>query len=313
MNSLPTTRGSCAMCAHLQSDKPAARDGYLPVENAALFYRAIGEGKPIVILHGGPDFDHNYLLPDMDRLSDAFRLLYYDQRGRGRSAGSVRPEDVSIQSEIEDLEGLREYFRLESVAVLGHSWGGLLAMEYAIRHPHRVSHLILMNTGPASHDDYLLFRRQLSVLRAVSDVEEMNALSARAKYRAGDPDTVAAYYRIHFRPTLRQPEHLERVIARLRSTFTTGGILKARAIEERLMDETWLSSAYDLFPELERLRIPTLVIHGDHDLIPVACAAHIAQAIPGARLALMSDCGHFTYLECPDEVRKEIAIFFHMT
>ena len=90
----------------------------------------------------------------MDRLSDSFRLIYYDQRGRGKSAAHVQPEDVSLASEMQDVESVRAFFRLESAVVLGHSFGGLLAMEYALRHPDRVSHLILMNTAPASYDGF---------------------------------------------------------------------------------------------------------------------------------------------------------------
>ncbi len=215
------------MRANSPSNQPAPREGYAPVESAQLYYREIGQGQPIVILHGGPDFDHSYLLPGLDRLSDSFRLIYYDQRGRGRSAGNVRPEEVSIQSDVEDLECLREYFRLESVAVLGHSWGGVLALEYALRHPDRVSHLILMNTAPASHDDYLLLRQDRRQ-RAAADVEELIARSSEVRYQESDPDTVADYYRIHFRAALRRPEQLERVIQSLRKSFTKEGILKAR-------------------------------------------------------------------------------------
>jgi proline iminopeptidase len=296
------------MCANSQSHQPAPREGTIPVENAELYYREIGQGQPIILLHGGPDFNHNYFLPDMDRLSDSFRLVYYDQRGRGKSVANVHPEDVSIASEIEDLESLRKNFQLASVALLGHSWGGLLAMEYAIRHPDRVSHLILMNTGPASHDDYMLFRRERR-RTAAGDVEKLIALSSTASYQQGDLETDAEYYRIHFRATLRQPEHLERVVRSLRLSFTKEGILKARAIEDRLMNETWLSSDYDLLPRLKQLGIPTLVLHGDHDLIPVECAAQVAQAIPGARFVLLKETGHFSYLERPDEVHKEIDDF----
>lgn len=149
------------MSTNLRLDQLTLREGYIPAKNAELYYRVIGEGQPLILLHGGPDFDHNYLLPDMDLLSDSFRLIYYDQRGRGKSAGKVQPKDVTISSDVEDLESLRKYFQFKSVAVLGHSWGGLLAVEYAIRHPNRVSHLILMNTAPASHDDYVLFRQEL--------------------------------------------------------------------------------------------------------------------------------------------------------
>ena len=86
-----------------------------------LFCRDVGEGPPIVVVHGGPDFDHPYLLPELDRLTASFRLLYYDQRGRGRSADGVRPEDVTLRSELDDLDRLRSHFGLERVAVLGHS------------------------------------------------------------------------------------------------------------------------------------------------------------------------------------------------
>ena len=244
----------------------------------------------------------------MDRLSDTFRLIYYDQRGRGKSAGNVQPEDVSIESEIDDLEGLREYCQLDSVAVLGHSWGGVLAMEYAIRQPHRVSHLILMNAAPASHDDLILFRQERRKLEA-GNLEELKVLSATAQYEAGDLETDAEYYRIHFRATLRQPEHLERVVKSLRLSFTPESIRKARAIENRLYGQTWLLSQYDLLPKLERLSIPALVIRGDYDFVPAACAEHIAQAIPGARLVVLRECGHFAFLERPDEVRKALAGF----
>jgi proline iminopeptidase len=100
------------------------------------------------------------------------------------------------------------------------------------------------------------------------------------------------------------------VVERLRLSFTPDGIRKARAIEERLMKETWWSSDYNLLPRLKRLNLPTLVLHGDNDLVPVECAAHIAQAIPGARLVLLRDCGHFAYLERPDKVYREISAFF---
>jgi len=102
---------------------------------ARLQIREIGAGPSIVVLHGGPDFGYDYLLPELDRLAERFRLVDYDQRGRGRSADGVRPEDVTIESEIDDLDLLRRHLALESMAVLGHSWGGLMAMEYASRYP----------------------------------------------------------------------------------------------------------------------------------------------------------------------------------
>jgi proline iminopeptidase len=291
------------------SREPAPREGSVPVEGALLYYREIGQGTPIILLHGGPSFDHNYLLPDMDRLSDFFRLLYYDQRGRGKSARNVQPEEVTIKSEIEDLERLREYFQLESVVVLGHSWGGLLAMEYALRHPRRVSHLILMNTAPASHDDCLLFERERDAI-AGDAVETLRALESRPAHAKGDPEARAAYYRVYFRSTLRSPELLDRLIEHLQAGWTKEGVLKAGSIGSRLWHETYESTGYNLLPALTQLRIPTLILHGDYDFIPLACAAHIASAIPGASLVVLRDCGHFSYLECPDKVHTALNAFF---
>lgn len=295
------------MHTRLSFDQARSREGYVLTNHARLYYRDIGDGLPIIVVHGGPDFDHNYLLPEMDRLASSFHLIYYDQRGRGRSAGDILPEDVSIGSEIEDLESVRRHFGLESVAVLGHSWGGLLALEYATRHPDRVSHLILMNTGPASGDHARRFQQDLLGRRPSGDVARMRAISSSARYGQGDIETEAEYYRIHFRPGLGRPEHLDSIVARLRTNFTEASVLKARAIEQRLYDETWRSGDYNLIPRLCGLDVPTLVLHGENDLIPVDIATHIAQAIPDARLSVLPACGHFAYLESPDQVHEHIA------
>ncbi len=285
------------------------REGLIPVEGARLFFRDVGLGPPIIVLHGGPDFSHDYFLPELDRLADSFRLIYYDQRGRGRSADGVKPEDVSIESEMEDLRAVRRFFGLESIAVLGHSWGGVLAMEYAIRQPHRVSHLILLNTAPASHRDFLLLRRE-GRRNAPEDLVRLRAIAATARYQSGDLEADAEYYRIHFRPALARGEYLEEVVSRLRIGMTPEGVRLSRAIEDRLYDQTWLRKDYDLLPGLSLVGVPALVVRGDHDLVPAACAEHIAQSISGSRYVLLPACGHFSYLERPDEVRETITRLF---
>jgi proline iminopeptidase len=116
-------------------------------------------GPALVVLHGGPDFDYDYLLPEFDRLAQRFRIIYYDQRGRGRSADGVPPDEVSLESEMDDLNHVRRHLGLESMALLGHSWGAVLAMEYASRHPERLTHLIPMNAAPASSRDINALRQ----------------------------------------------------------------------------------------------------------------------------------------------------------
>ena len=288
----------------------APHEARVPVGSASLFVREIGRGQPIVVLHGGPDFDQTYLLPDMDRLADSYRLIYYDQRGRGKSTAGVRPEDVTLASDVDDVDKVREHFKLATTAVLGHSWGTTLALEYALRHPARVSHLVLMNPAPASTTDFKQFRKE-RIEKLGADLDRLKAARATDGYKAGDPESVAAYYRIHFKQALARKEDYERLMALFRPSFTSSeAILKARDVEDRLMAETWSRDGYDLLPKLRSLTIPTLVIWGDHDFIPFFNAEHIAAAVPGARLVTMKECGHFAYLECPAPVRQEIDRFF---
>ena len=285
-------------------------EGYALVRGTRLYYREIGRGQPVVVLHGGPSFNHDYLVPEMDRLSRFFRLIYYDQRGRGKSEGGIQPEDVTLESEIRDLDDLREYFQLEKVAVLGHSWGGLLAMEYAIQHPDRVSHLVLMNTAPASYSDWTSFRQKREDTEA-DTLEKMKAIAETALFESGDLEVEADYFRIHFGATLRRLDLLEGLIRSLRSSYTPEGIRRARAIAGHLHEETSESSSFDLFSRLKELHTPSLVICGDYDFIPAECSEHIAEAIPGTQLVILGDCGHFTYLECPEQVETAVLDFFN--
>jgi proline iminopeptidase len=296
--------------AQTESRRPI-REGRVAVDGASLYVRDIGAGRPVIILHGGPDFDHRYLVPDMDRWADAFHLVYYDQRGRGRSADHVRAEDVTLASELEDLDKVRRHFGLEAPVVLGHSWGTVLALEYALRHPTRVSHLILMNPAPASARDFTLLRK-VYLQRLGADMERQRAIMATTAYREGDPEAVAARYRIHFKPALADPADYERLMERMKAAFVGQGgegIVKARAVEDRLMEETWSREGYDLLPRLRGLRIPSLVIYADHDFIPGEIAGHIAESVPHARLATLKDCGHFAYLECAEDVRRAVDRF----
>lgn len=287
---------------------PSPSESYLAVPGAQLYCREIGTGAPLFILHGGPSLNHNYLLPEMDLLASAFRLIYYDQRGRGKSSSGVAVEDVTIESEVDDLDQLRKHFGLEVLSLLGHSWGCLLAMEYATRYPDRIGHLVLMNSAPGSHADLLRFRTHRQAVEAEA-LSRMQAIAATQQYIEGDIQTEVPYFRAHFSAALRQAEDVDRLVARLRSHFTPQDIVKARAIGERLQDQTWHVSEYNLLEKLRACKAQTLVIHGAQDFIPVACASHIAEAVPGARLVVIDDCGHFAYLERSPDVFKAIKAF----
>jgi proline iminopeptidase len=181
-------------------------------------------------------------------------------------------------------------------------------MEFATRHSDRVSHLILLNTAPASHADLLHFREQRR-REEKSSLARMDAISRTNEYVQGDIETEAEYYRIHYGATVRRSEQLESIVRRLRTDFTPEDILKARAIEHRLYEQTWLADRYDLIPRLRRLKTPTLVIHTDYDFVPLECARHVADAMAASQLVVLKDCGHFAYVESPAEVHDAIVGF----
>jgi proline iminopeptidase len=267
----------------------------------------------VFVLHGGPSFDHNYLLPDMDRLAETLRVIYYAQRGRGLSADGVEPEDVSMESEVEDLDAIRRSVGLDAIALIGHSWGGLLAMYYALGYPEHVSHLILMHSAPATAGGWSnlmdVFERQ----RPPRDREVLDRVEASESFQRGELGAEAEYNRAHFRMTLPQSDLLDDLVGRIRVNFTPESVLKAEQIANRLHEQTSEVSGFDLLPALGRLDIPTLVISAEHDFIPVEIATEIADAMPRARLVVLDGCGHFSYMERPDDVFGLVAGFLSET
>src|SRR3989440_5285052 len=117
------------------------------LNGARIFPRRVGAGPPVVVLHGGPGAHHDYLLPQYDRLARGRTLLYYDQRGGGRSP-VPRDTPVGWREHVADLEALRDRWRLDRVTLLGYSWGGLLAMLYALEHPAPIGPLALVSAPP---------------------------------------------------------------------------------------------------------------------------------------------------------------------
>jgi proline iminopeptidase len=166
-----------------------------------------------------------------------------------------------------------------------------------------------MNTAPATQKDYRLSREYLGRVRPAADAEAMRALADTPEFQAGALDVEAEYYRLHYRPTCPDPEVLDRLVPRLRANFSPDRVLLARAIEDRLYSQTWAFPGYDVLARVRDLAVPTLVLHGAQDVIPVEMAAHVADVIPGARLVVLPRCGHFAYLDDPDELVLQVRKF----
>lgn len=284
-------------------------DGFIDSGVARLYYRVVGHGPPLIVLHGGPTFSHRYLLPEIDILASSSTLILYDQRGRGRSAERLQASDVDIESEIEDLNRIRDHLGLERVALAGHSWGGLLAAEYALRHPERVSPLIFMNSAPLSHESFMRFRSEMVESRSPETQKELLRIAATTEYQQGDVEAEREFNRLYFRATIRSEVLLEAIVARMGSGLTPESLMLAREITDRLNRQTWMSPDYSLLPQLNQVSAPTLVLHSEYDLIPVSVAHEIAAASTNARLVVLEGCGHFAFAERPDQVAEAVNEF----
>jgi len=261
------------------------------VRGVELFERRIGEGPPVVVLHGGPGADHGYLLPGFDLIATGRELVYYDQRGGGRS--SV-PRDVPVgwHEQVADLDALRQLWGLERLVIAGYSWGGLLAQLYATEHTERVERLALVSTAPswrAARDE---FERRFAERNLAPALQAERDAVRASDLRARDPD---AFQRRMFELSV-VPYFYDPSKARELTPFRVIG---------RTQEELWKSLGdYDLRPRLRALRgIPTLVMHGHDDPIPIEAARESAVLL-GAEFHGLDRCGHCPHVERSEEFRR---------
>lgn len=277
-------------------------DGYTSVNGTELYYKILGDGEPIVVVHGGPGMDHTYFLPQFEALAHHHRLIFYDQRVSGRSTGDVDSSTINIQHFIDDLDGIRETFGLDQMHLLGHSWGGLVAMYYATTYPERVQSLLLVNTTAASAS--LMQAAGPSLMSRMTPEDSLARATAMASeaLQNGLPEGYAALYRANFRLSFFDRSLADSLTLTFQPDFATKNAL-LRHLAPGMEN-------YDLHPQLSQITSPTRIIHTDYDGTPVESIARIQQALPNAELIVLERCGHFPFIECPtpffDAVRRFI-------
>jgi proline iminopeptidase len=255
------------------------------VRGIDIFERRVGEGPPVVVLHGGPGAHHDYLLPGFDLLGTGRTLIYYDQRGGGRSPVG-REVPVGWREQVADLEALRVLWGLDRMTLVGYSWGGLLAMLYAIGHPGQVQRLALVSPAPASRAARALFEARFQARTLSPALQAARAELRASGLRERDP---AAYQRRLFEFAVAGYFHDPDRVREMTPFRLT----------ERTQKEVWASLGdYDLRPDLRALRLAAHVVHGDDDPIPVESARETAGCL-GAGFTLLRDCGHVPHVEAP--------------
>jgi proline iminopeptidase len=253
------------------------------IRGVRLFERRVGMGSPVVVLHGGPGAHHDYLLPAFDALARQHTLIYYDQRGGGRSPVH-RNVPVGWQDHVADLEALREMWGLERMAIAGYSWGGLLALLYARAFPARVERLALVSPAPAWRVAREEFERRFAERNQAPALQEARRALRESGLRESDP------------PTYQQRLFELAVTAYFHDPHRARELTPFR-VTDRTLREVWSSLGdYDLRPDLPGLGIPAMVMHGDDDAIPAESARATASLLRG-EFTLLRDCGHVPYVE----------------
>lgn len=291
-----------AVPAHGQGALPDT-SGFIEVDGARLFFRAVGRGTPLVILHGGPGMSHDYLAPQLvELLADRYKLLFYDQRASGRSTGVSDTTRLTMTQFVQDLEALRRALDLERLNVLGHSFGGLLAMYYAVAHPARVEKLLLLDTAPASWElNFPHFRQTIAARQTDADRREMAEITG-APGGQSDPRSMDRYYKLYFRTFFHDP----RLSDSLRLGVDQQWLANIRVTNNRVWGDL---GRYDIHDQLERITAPTLILHGESSVISMEGAEAIHARIPNSQLIRLTNVGHFAYIEAPQCVMTAVMAF----
>jgi proline iminopeptidase len=294
---------------------PEARpaEGRMPGDGASLFYRMVGAGPDVlVMIHGGPGMDMGYMVPDFGPLAERHRLLFYDQRGGGRS--ELLRDDPTLYTmarHVADLEALRRQFGFERMTLVAHSFGPAIAASYAMAHPERVARMIFLGPVPPRAGDMETRYAATMESRLTPDERaELTKLEAAMVHGADPVQACRAYWAIAVKPRVARPE----LASRITGDFCSAGADAIRAGMGVAGPHTEASlGAWDFRPSLAAVTAPTLIIHGEADAIPMDLVEEWTAAMPNAKLEKIPGASHFPYVERPDLVWPMIERFLQAT
>jgi proline iminopeptidase len=283
------------------------RDGYVDACGAIVYYETIGQGRPLMVLHGGPGAPHGYFLPYLLPLAKHHRLVFMDERGSGRSERLTNFKGYTLDNMACDADAVRRALGLKTVDVMGHSFGGILAQAYAIKYPSTIRRLILAGTGSSAsriNADFKLIKDSLDpVLHAQIDARESKGIIGADGAQLPDyrklADEAEASYEYVGRPP-QWDDHGDPVgwdvlneIWGSRSDFHIDGNL----------------AGFDFVPALHNLQMPTLIILGDHDLVSTATAEETHAAIRNSKVIILAHSGHETFVDQTDAFLQDVSAF----
>jgi proline iminopeptidase len=271
----------------------------MSIREATLFVEVIGQGHPLVLMHGGPGVDHTTMLP-FRPCADQFTLIFYDHRCNGRSDGTV-VTSMTWENLAADADALRQALGFDRWAVLGHSFGGMVALEYALRYPQSLSHLLLLDTCGDSrwvqqNAPQILAKRGYSSATVETARRFFNGQIAPNEVTSAMIKLGSAYYH------RLSPLQLAR-------EMVLGLRMKSRP-EALIYGFGQLLKGWTVMERLGEIQVPTLVMAGRDDFqFPPEHQAALAAGITNARLEIIERAGHNALTERPAEVIEAVKSF----
>ena len=255
------------------------------------------ERPAAMVIHGGPGGDHSGFKPSFSPLTAGMQLIYFDHRGQGRSA-AADPATYTLDENVDDMEALRRYLGLGPVVSIGTSYGGMVAMAHAARHPDAVSHLVLSVT--AAHGGFI--PRAQALIRERGTPEQQAACETLWAGAFRSAEDMQQYYAVMASMYARRYDGAAN-IGRERTIYSPQPLNRAFGPEGFLRH-------FDLRDELRRIRAPTLILAGRHDWIcPVEFSEEIQRLIPGSELRVFEGSSHSIRSDEPEAMIDAILGF----
>lgn len=281
------------------------QEGFVDASGVMIYYKILGRGEPLMIVHGGPGASHDYFLPYLLPLVRHHKLIFIDERGSGRSQKLEDPSGYTIENMVEDVELVRQALGLAKINLLGHSYGGALAQAYALKYQSNLSHLILGSTWSstkAMNDVFVRMKQNMSaeLRERIAKLEAAGLFGHGKDYeknRYAGEYMIAAWgegyfpYLYHNRPDPnydpidagKMSWDLYREMWGSDGEFVIDGNLKSVEYTDRLSS----------------IKVPTLILVGDHDECDPSLAKAMQEKIAGSKLVVFPSSGHMTFVDQP--------------
>lgn len=266
------------------------------------YYRVFGEGKPVLIINGGPGMNSNGFADMAQKIARlGYQTIIFDQRGTGQSKlDSLSEQTITMDAMAEDMERLREHLHIARWTVLGHSFGGLLACHYYAKHPENVEKLIFSSSGGVNLNfmNYLQSRIQNNLTPQQRDslnfyLNKINDGDTSRNTRVKRAEFLANAYVVN-------KTYTKQIASRL---------LELNPNVNSLVIQNLRNIHYDYFGKFLQSKTPVLVIQGTNDIISTETAEQIRASFGNANLHLLSNCAHYGWLDSPDEYFGAIRAF----